>query len=245
MMSKLSSFTGWTIVDDEGTRLGPSNWSVSSGALVQSSNIGSDGTGGLGTFALYSTGQGTETDRWTDYRVTMKIKSKDNDSIGVMFRYVDNNNYYRFSWDRQHKLSRLVKREDGVFNVLANDTAAYEIGQTYQLEIIAEGTTLQVWIDGSLIFSVTDASFSEGTIALYSFYNKGSVFDDVLVEGLFTGNVLLWDDFNDSNFTGWTIMDDEGTRLGPSKWSASSGALVQSSNIGSDGTGGLGTFALY
>lgn len=79
---------------------------------------------------------------------------------------------------------------------------------------------------------------------MYSWYNQGSAFDDVLVEDLATGAVLLWDDFNDGDFRGWTIVDEQGTERGPSVWSAESGALVQSSNIGSN-SDTLGTFALY
>ena len=181
---------------------------------------------------------------WVDYRVTLKIKSTDDDSIGVMFRYVDNRNYYRFSWDRERTFRQLIKRENGIFTVLAQDAVPYISGQTYQLEILAQGTLLEVRIDGTPIFSATDSTFNKGTIALYSWYNQGSVFDDVLVEDLITGTVLLWDDFNDGNSTGWTTID-EGTEYGPSVWSVKSGALVQSSNIGSNTVGKLGTFALY
>ncbi len=232
------NFTGWTIVDDKGTRLGPSVWSAETGSLVQSSNIGSSTSSNLGAFALYTKRN------WSNYRLALKMRSADDGSIGVMFRYLDNNNYYRFSWDKQRFSRRLVKLENGVLTVLAEDAVPYVIGQTYQLQIVAQGTTLEVWIDGTLIFSVTDASFDGGTIALYSWYNQGSTFDDVLVEDLATGTVLLWDDFNDGNFTGWTIVD-EGTTNGPSAWSAQTGALVQSSNIGSDTSSNLGTFALY
>jgi hypothetical protein len=199
---------------------------------VQSSNIS-------GTFALYTTRS------WTDYRVTLKMRSDDDDSIGVMFRYQDNNNYCRFSWDKQRFSRRLVKLVNGVLTVLAEDAVPYVPGQTYLLEIVAQGTTLEVRIDGNLIFPVTDSSFDSGTIALYSWYNQGSTFDDILVEDLATSAVLLSEDFNDGILTGWTIVDGKGTTQGPSVWSAQSGALVQSSNIGSDTPAALGTFALY
>ena len=233
------NFTGWTIVDDGGTTDGPSAWSAASGTLVQSSNIGSNTTGKLGTFALYTARS------WNDYRVTMKVKSTDDDSVGVMFRYTDKDNYYRFSWDKERVFRRLAKLENGVLTVLADDAVPYKSGQTYQLEIIAQGATLQARIDGAPIFSVTDSSFDKGTIALYSWRNQGAFFDDVLLEDLLTGVVLIWDDFEDDDFTGWTIIDDTGTTNGPSVWSAKSGALVQSSNIGSNTTGGHGTYALY
>ena len=116
-------------------------------------------------------------------------------------------------------------------------------GDTYNLEITAKGATIEVHINGKIVFSVTDSSLPKGTVALYSSYNPGSSFDDVLVQDLATGAVLLSDDFNDGAFTGWTIVD-EGTDQRPSAWSVKSGSFVQSSNIGSISNLD-GTFVLY
>src|SRR5262249_50872755 len=112
------------------------------------------------------------------------------------------------------------------------------------LEIAAKGATIEVYINGKVIFSVTDSSLLKGTIALYSSYNPGSSFDDVLVQDLTTGAVLLSDDFNDVAFAGWTIVD-QGTDQRPSAWLVKNGSLVQSSNIGSNTSASLGTYALY
>ncbi|MGH7794694.1 MAG: family 16 glycoside hydrolase [Candidatus Binatia bacterium] len=228
-------YTGWTMLDEAGTTNAPSAWAVSSGALVQTSNIGSTDND-IGTFALYTRGS------WTDYTASLNLTSGDNDSIGVMFRYNDNDNYYRFSWNAQSSRRRLEKIRNGGATVLAEDSQAYAAGRTYGLKISAKGTSLQVHIDGQLIFSVTDSTFAGGTIALYSSHNTGSAFDNVLVEDLNTGSVLLWDDFNDGNPRGWTIID-EGDVDGPSQWLVSNGTLVQNSNVGS--SAGYGTFALY
>jgi len=185
---------------------------------------------------------------WTDYRALLTMRSQDNDAVGVMFRYQDADNYYRFSWDRERDYRRLVKRENGIFTLLAEDSVPYVSGETYEVEVVAEGATLEVLIDGSLIFSVTDETFSCGTIALYSWANQGAVFDDVSVEDLSTGSVVLWEDFDDGGCTGWSVVD-EGTIQGPSAWSAETGALVQSSNIYSwptdrDSLAKLGTYVL-
>ncbi len=133
--------------------------------------------------------------------------------------------------------------------LLAEAAEPYVIGQTYQVEIVAQGPQLEVWIDGAQIFAVTDTSFASGTIALYAWANEGSAFDDVVVEELATGTVLLADDFNDGGFNGWTMLD-EGTNAAPSAWSAATGTLVQSSNINTTSPdpsdlAKLGTFALY
>ena len=186
---------------------------------------------------------------WTDYRMTLTMGSDDDGAIGVMFRYHDNDNYYRFSWDRDRNYRRLVKCVKGKFVLLAKDSEPYVPGESYQIEVIADGTTLQIWIDGSPIFYVEDGSISVGTIALYSWANNGSFFDDVYVEHFATGTMLLSEDFDDGDLSDWTIVD-EGKRDGPSAWSAATGVLVQKSNIYSLPTNArdltkLGTFALY
>ncbi|UCG48263.1 MAG: hypothetical protein JSU94_00515, partial [Phycisphaerales bacterium] len=100
-----------------------------------------------------------------------------------MFRYQDDNNYYRFSWDRQRSYRRLVKKENGVFTVLAEDHVPYVTGQTYQVEIVSCGPVMQVLIDDELVLWASDLGLESGTIALYAWGNAGSYFDDVVVEG--------------------------------------------------------------
>ena len=233
-------FVGWTVVNN-GTDEGPAVWSVINGAFAQTGNLGSLGgnNGRLGTYALYTRGS------WADYRFTVKLRSADDDFLGIMFRVQDSNNYYRLMWERGTPGRRLWKRENGVFKLLAADVVSYTPNQTYNLEVIAQGSTLKININGKAVFSVTDGTFPIGAVALYSSYNAGTFFDEVLVEDLTTKTTLLWDDFSDGNFSGWKVFDESGTNSGPSKWSVSKGTLVQSTNIGSDATGKPGTFLLY
>jgi len=172
------NYNGWILVQ-QGTNDGPMTWSAASGVMVQSSNVYSPSSLGisrLGTYAYWQAGSG-----WTDYTTTVKMKSNDNDGIGIMFRYQDENNYYRFIWDKQRNSRAIVKCENGLFTILAEDFVPYVTGKTYQVKISAQGSSLQVSIDGSPVFSVTDSSFSYGTIALYCWGNAGSYFDDILV----------------------------------------------------------------
>jgi hypothetical protein len=154
-------------------------WSAATGAMVQSSNIHSPpphDASKLGTYAYWQAGTG-----WTDYTTTVTMKSTDNDALGVMFRYQDENNYYRFSWNAQLNSRTLVKNVNGQFTILAEDFVPYVIGKSYQVKIAAQGSSLQVSIDGSPVFSVNDSTLSSGTIALYSWGNMGSYFDDITV----------------------------------------------------------------
>ena len=96
-------------------------------------------------------------------------------------------NYYRFSWDKQRSYRRLVKNENGVFTELAVDHVPYVEGQNYQVEIVAYGTQLEVWIDGIRIFQVDDSAHRQGSIAFYSWSSAGAYFDDLVVEDLSGG----------------------------------------------------------
>ena len=40
---------------------------------------------------------------WTDVVFSARLRSLDDDAIGVLFRYGDENNYYRFSMDATHR----------------------------------------------------------------------------------------------------------------------------------------------
>jgi hypothetical protein len=173
-------YNGWTLIE-QGIQGGSMEWSAATGEMVQSSNNHSpitEGISKLGTYAYWQAGSG-----WTDYAATVRMKSDDNDGIGIMFRYQDENNYYRFNWDRQRNSRALVKCENGQFTVLAEDFVPYVTGKYYEVKISAQGSSLQVSIDGSPVFSVSDSTFSSGTIALYCWANEGTYFDDILVEG--------------------------------------------------------------
>ena len=78
------------------------------GEVVQSSNIFSQSTLAYpGTFIYYGDGLS-----WADYEINYRMKSVDNDGMGIMFRYTDSANYYRFHWHREGSFGRLVKNEN-------------------------------------------------------------------------------------------------------------------------------------
>ncbi len=61
----------------------------------------------------------------------------------------------------------LVKALDGD-HILASKAYAWNLGQTYQLELEAKGNRLQAWIDGQLVFDLqdTDRPLVSGAAAL-------------------------------------------------------------------------------
>ncbi len=171
--------SAWTVVD-EGNLNGPSAWNKISGRLTQRSNIwgGSNERKTLakpGSYLLFDHGAD-----WRDYTVKMRFRSDDDDALGVMFR-VRGDDYYRFSWDRSRQYRRLVKYVEGEFSLLAEDQEGYEQQRDYVLEISALASSLTVKVDGDTVFEVEDESLPVGSIALYTWSNRATFFDDLSV----------------------------------------------------------------
>ncbi|WP_199860636.1 metallophosphoesterase [Oceanobacillus damuensis] len=175
----------WTTVD-EGTIDAPSNWSIVRGELVQSSNIYGPNVPAVdnrkGTFAYYDHGRALNA--WEDYSFKANVRSTDDDGIGLMFRYQDPDNYYKLDLDHQRSFIKLFKVVDGVETTLAHvERRGYVVGANFELEIKVVGNEIQAFQDGIDIFGepIIDDSHSTGTIALYSWGNASSHFDDVRV----------------------------------------------------------------
>jgi hypothetical protein len=172
-------------IKDEGTEDVPSQWIVENETFVQRSHIYTPEPASTvdkqGTYALYDAPSASD---WSDYRVGLTMQSQDDGYIGVMFRVLDKDNFYRFSWSRQDGYAYLTKCENKNFTLIAQQRIQYNIGQVYDLDIIARGSLIQVFIDGERLMELTDGTFTQGTIALYSYANAGSYFDNILVKKL-------------------------------------------------------------
>jgi hypothetical protein len=172
------------IFSDAGTTGGPPVWSASTQSAAQTSQIvGNDasptGIARLGTYMFYTAGT-----NWTNYTVEADLRSSDPDTLGIMFRYFDNTNYYRFSMDRMLSQRRLVKRVGGTFTVLKQDTVAYNLNQTYRVSISALNGTITVMIDGQVFYTGTDTSLVSGSVGFYCWRNGGASFDNLIVRSL-------------------------------------------------------------
>lgn len=238
----------WSVVD-EGTVAAPSNWITFEGTLRQTSNIygppnDRDSLDKRGTHAV----AGDPT--WSDVVVRVRVRSLDNDAIGLLLRYTDANHYYRFSMDSQRSYRRLVKNVGGTFSLLWEDKFAYEVGRTYEVTVVATGSILRAYLDGVPMFVVEDSDLAAGRIGLYCWGNTDARFSDVRVypADLAFDDWLLDEPF-DVLISGRWIFVDEGDHEGPSQWEVTEGELRQTSNIFGESTDGSvlgkpGTYAL-
>jgi polysaccharide biosynthesis/export protein len=167
----------WMIVD-EGDKEGPSVWTYDRGQVIQTGNI----YGGFdadiakpGTFAVAGDTS------WSDYTISLDLRSRDNDGIGVIFRFRDGDNYYRFSMDRQRSYRRLVKKVAGQVVVLAEDAFVYVQDKWYRFKAEVKQDHFKIYLDGQLVFDVRDDALSQGKLGLYCWGNAGSEFAGITV----------------------------------------------------------------
>ena len=172
------TLTGWTKYD-EGTVAGPSAWGVdAANRLQQASNIY-----GGSTAAADLARPGTElvagAAGWKNYDFRVTVRPFDDDEVGVVFRFKDTGNYYRFSMNRQQSYQRLVKKVNGRYTLLARNTRAYTVNTAYVVRAVAVGSRLMVYVNGALVFDVTDRSLTTGRIGLWTWGSSMTKFDSV------------------------------------------------------------------
>ena len=174
-----SDLNAWTVVD-EGTEAAPSAWAVVDRELRQTSNIHSLPVAAT-AIAKHGTNLVAGDPTWSDVVFVTRLRSFDDDAIGVLFRHADADNYYRFSMDSERGYRRLVRNVDGVFSVLWEDDAGFDVGRAYELAVVAVGPVLRGFLDGVPMFVVEDDELAAGRIGLYCWADADARFSRVQV----------------------------------------------------------------
>jgi hypothetical protein len=178
----------WTVHDEGGDR-GPSRWVVrEDGApparfVEQTSDVslgvalrGAPFPGG--TLLLRGLAEG-----WTDYRLSVVLRSADDDVIGIGVRMRARAGYLlMLDAERQRRL--LVRLCNGGGTVLAALAGGYARDNDLVLSLEARGNRLRAHLDGETLFDVTDAAFAGGGIALFCGANAGGRFAQIRVDDL-------------------------------------------------------------
>lgn len=106
------------------------------------------------------------------------------DEVGLIYRYVDANNYYRAYVDKGSNEVILEKLVGGVVTELSSP--ALTVGSAHELRVIWQANRHRVWVDSKLYIDTTDAALNTGTKAGLFARNANSTttFEDFYSEGL-------------------------------------------------------------
>lgn len=225
----------YTLHDDAGTQDGPSLWRRADGVLRQLSGIyGTVARPGGGGIADYRGTHAVAGDpSWRDYRLTAKLRVDQGNSIGLVFRYVDDDNFYRLFIDVYSPYRRLIRKQDGVATILWDDVGTRLVGESFTLTVDAIGDHLVAYLDDARLFDVHDAIHAAGRVGLYCWNARGARGERLEVRRPpLDAYALLRDRFAEGDMSAWQVVD-EGTDSRPSAWTveAGKGLLRQDSDI--------------
>jgi hypothetical protein len=103
--------------------------------------------------------------------------STDDDYIGIVFRYVNSDNYYRFILSSQRKKIYLQKRVNGITSLLDSFTDEEWPYVGFTTTITAYDNDLKVYLNDELYLETQDNSIDSGSVGFMSCFNNGNFFD--------------------------------------------------------------------
>ena len=175
----------WTVWDAPGSKP-PSAWRVSEGAIDQTSNVLVEGAIPLGKDpaverlgSLYTYNGGTE---FRDGTFSFTVNSSDNDGVGAVFRLGDVGHYYLWTMNSQKHYRLLACKQGDTYKVLAINNSGFTPKQTYRVTIRCDGPRMTVFVDGKKDLEAEDATYSRGTVGMYSWGNSGVRFGKLLLK---------------------------------------------------------------
>lgn len=114
--------------------------------------------------------------------IRMNAFNGDDRWVGLVARYVDENNYYYVTLRNGTDQLLLKKRVDGVYSTIANIGAPTGVtpGARYRLTLECSGSLIQVYVDGVLLTRAFDKSLTHGQAGVRG-YKAAADFDNFVV----------------------------------------------------------------
>ena len=175
---------GWLLVNETPSA---AEWSAGSGALAQSNSVEStasfEESFHLGSWAWLQAGS-----TLSDYRFSVDVERFGDgraESLGVLFRYQDPDNYYRFTMNTRYGFSRLEKRDGGVFSTLAVNAIGDDPAVPLTLTADVDGPDIRISLDGSVVLAATDTAHASGSVGLFT--QSPTRFDNVVINPIPAG----------------------------------------------------------
>ena len=158
---------------------------------------------------------------WTDIRFSARIRAgAQSGAAGLLFRYIDEDNYYRCALDWANRQIVLVKRKAGQNTVLRTLSRNLVPDRNYHLSIDATGNRITVSLDGAPILDVADAAHGSGQVGFYTYGKPIASFSNVAAASL-VRPLGPWE------------LRDSGQLSAPSQWRIGNRLLRQETDLAS------------
>jgi type II secretory pathway pseudopilin PulG len=120
---------------------------------------------------------------------------------GIVFRYEDADNHYRFIFNSSAiKMEKVI---NGSASVLYSTNYIFNLNTWYTLKIIANGSTISLYLNSSPLTTITVSDLSRGAIGLVGLNSAQVYFDNTT---LISSSITAWNfdsDIQGSTPSGW------------------------------------------
>jgi hypothetical protein len=165
-----NSFEGWEIIDESNDL--KSNWYCDNGYLVQDTDAGNK-RNLLGSMAIYNKMN------FTSYVLRANVIHTDDDYIGVIFKYKDPANYFRFLLSSEDKLIRVDKKDKGQISLIEEIPNFIWPHCKFSITIFVRADSIKIFLNDQMFFSISNSENLPGKVGFVSIANLGSFFDDL------------------------------------------------------------------
>jgi hypothetical protein len=121
-----------------------------------------------------------------DVEVDVRVKAISGDEDqggGIVWRYLDSNNYYIARANPLENNIRVYKVVNGRRNELESANVMMETGQWFSIKIKMEGENIECFYNGKLVYKLADRTFTDaGLVGLWSKADAVSLFDDLNIK---------------------------------------------------------------
>ncbi len=154
---------------------------------------------------------------YEDFELTCQVRSAETFTSNpgadfcLIYGYQDDQHYYYVMFNRNTNDTRVFKIRGTTRTEIGNlGTFIIPDVNYHEVRLRRTGSTLQVYFDGVSLGTAVDSEYGLGGLGLGSF-NDSSMWDDVCIRRLTSGNCDLIDDFEDLNANDWIPLH-------PSRW---------------------------
>ncbi len=172
----------WQVIPDPSAPSKPNTYGLPAGRMLKSLT---------GLLAYYPMTIETDPTEYSDFTLEAQFKSaggRFDCSGGLIFRYVDDKNFYLLSAGCPSDYFALSRITNGQLNTLKQSVVPTDKDTWYRLKVTAQGGHFSCYDDDKMIFDFDDSKIAKGKIGLWAADDSQAQFDDVKLTVLGSGD---------------------------------------------------------
>ncbi len=165
----------WQVIPDPTAPSKPNTFGLPPGRMLKSLTS---------ALAYYPIAIQTDPTEYSDFTLEAQFKSaggRFDCSGGIIFRYVDEKNFYLLSAGCPSDYFALSRITNGVSNTLKQSVVPTDKDTWYRLKVTVQGGHFMCYDDDKMIFDFDDSKIAKGKVGLWAADDSQAQFDDVKI----------------------------------------------------------------